>query len=256
MWPSIGVRATMGGMRIIGLQPPPATNVVRASVDHGQDPHQLLWTKGFVVIRPLSARLDDDGELVVVMQVAKRRLTSRPPKTHPHGGRLRGAQPPGETPVKRQRIAAYAIVRSVRGVLGTRNSERGPVPGVWQLPGGGIEAGETPAEAVLREISEETSQQVELDRLVDLQSDHWIGLTTGGVWEDFHALRLIYTATCAEPTTPAVREVLGTTDLARWVPLRHWRGLPWTAGARSALDRFADLIQLPATRPAVAPAAV
>lgn len=242
-------------MRIIGLCSPPASAAVHATVDHGQDPRQLLWSKGYVAMRPLSARLDEDGELVVIMQVAKRRLTSRPPKSHPKGGgRRRREAAPGEQPVQRQRVAAYAVVRSVRGVLGTRNSDRGPVPGVWQLPGGGIEPGETPAEAVLREIDEETSQQVVLDRLIDIQSDHWVGPVADGVLEDFHALRLIYTATCADPTTPVVNDVSGTTDLARWVPLHRWRSLPWTAGARSALDRFVDLIQLPAARPFPAPA--
>ncbi|MCL1841635.1 MAG: NUDIX domain-containing protein [Propionibacteriaceae bacterium] len=194
----------------------------------------------------MSARLDDDGELVVIAQMAKRRLTSRPPRTRPHGSRPQEEERPPIPPIKHQRVAAYAIVRSELGVLGTRNSERGPVPGVWQLPGGGIEPGETPAEAVLREISEETSQHIELDRLIDLQSDHWIGRASTGIWEDFHALRLIYTATCADPTPPVVTDVDGTTDLARWVPLRHWRSLPWTSGARSALDRFAEQIHLPA----------
>jgi putative (di)nucleoside polyphosphate hydrolase len=34
--------------------------------------------------------------------------------------------------------------------------ERSDVPGAWQLPQGGLDAGEEPIEAVLREISEET----------------------------------------------------------------------------------------------------
>ena len=41
-----------------------------------------------------------------------------------------------------------------------------PGAGLWSIPGGRIEPGETDAEAVIREMLEETSLAVEVDRLI------------------------------------------------------------------------------------------
>lgn len=43
--------------------------------------------------------------------------------------------------------------------------------GLWCLPGGMVEAGETVAEAVCREVKEETGLDVAVDRLVGVYSD-------------------------------------------------------------------------------------
>lgn len=43
--------------------------------------------------------------------------------------------------------------------------------GYWGLPGGSVELGETVAEAVLREVAEETGYTVEIVRLVGVYSD-------------------------------------------------------------------------------------
>ena len=52
-----------------------------------------------------------------------------------------------------------AIIRDDRILLTQR--ARGPALGVWTLPGGVVESGETLAEALIREIDEETKLQVE-----------------------------------------------------------------------------------------------
>lgn len=222
---------------------PGAGAAVDLHVGHGEDPRMLLWRAGYVISHLLSARLDDD-EVVITAQVLTKQPGNRAPRVRSRGIDPRLEVEPGEIPKHRQRVAAYAIVRSELGLLGTQCSNRTAIPGMWQLPGGGLETGEAPADAVVREVYEETAQHVQIDRLIDVQSDHWIGRAPNGVLEDFQALRVVYTAVCHEPTAPRVLDVGGTTQAASWVPLRRWRRLPWTAGARSLLDRYLDSIQI------------
>lgn len=53
---------------------------------------------------------------------------------------------------------------------------------VWCLPGGGVENGESLAEAGIREAKEETGIEVELTSLVGVYS------RIGGMWSDVHAV--------------------------------------------------------------------
>jgi 8-oxo-dGTP diphosphatase len=41
----------------------------------------------------------------------------------------------------------------------------------WNLPGGGVESGETPVEAVIREVTEETGLEVTVDRLAGVYTN-------------------------------------------------------------------------------------
>jgi len=53
-----------------------------------------------------------------------------------------------------------AIIRDGRVLVARR--ARGPALGLWTMPGGVVEAGETMEEALIREIEEETAMTVEL----------------------------------------------------------------------------------------------
>ena len=52
---------------------------------------------------------------------------------------------------KRTRVGAYAIITSGSSLLLTELGA-GPSRGRWSLPGGGIEHGESPEEALAREV--------------------------------------------------------------------------------------------------------
>ena len=223
-------------MRIVCVTSPASEQVAAFSVAHGVDPRRALFREGWVIVHLLSARLDD-GEIVITALVRPRVATDRPPRRRRRNLHRDLDIDKTELPIRRQRIAAYALVTSREGLLGTQCSDRTAVPGIWQLPGGGVDEGETPAEAVIREVSEETAQDVRIDRLLDLQSDHWIGRAPDGTIEDVHALRLFYAATCLEPTTPRVLDVGGTTESAQWVPVGRWQQLQWTSGAHMMLRR-------------------
>src|SRR3954470_12515537 len=53
-----------------------------------------------------------------------------------------------------------AVVRGVAGRLLMIRRGREPSRGLWSLPGGRVEAGETAEEAVVREVREETGLEV------------------------------------------------------------------------------------------------
>ena len=121
-------------------------------------------------------------------------------------------------PVARQRLAAYALVQQGDAVLLTRNSARGPRPGTWTLPGGGVDHGEPPAVAVAREVQEETSLRAEVKELLGVHDEHFTGTAPHGREENFHGVHLVYAATVSQGE-PRVQEPDGTTDAVTWVGL-------------------------------------
>jgi 8-oxo-dGTP pyrophosphatase MutT (NUDIX family) len=49
--------------------------------------------------------------------------------------------------------------------------QRGDI--VWNFPGGGIEAGETPEEACIREVKEETGYDIAIIKLIHLENNKY-----------------------------------------------------------------------------------
>jgi 8-oxo-dGTP diphosphatase len=121
-------------------------------------------------------------------------------------------------PVEHQRLAAYALVWREDTVLLTRHSARGPHPGTWTLPGGGLEHGEPPAAAVAREVLEETGLVATVGPLLGVHDEHFTGTAPHGREEDFHGVQLVFTAAVGGGD-PQVKDPDGTTDAAAWVPL-------------------------------------
>ncbi len=226
-----------GRMQIVGVEVGGGSPLFSYALRHGEDPHQISWERGYKVIRPLSASGTMD-DLIVTLQITPHHRPVVPRGPQRTRTMLRDAHPVGD-PVVRQRLAAYSLVISERGILATEFSDRTAVPGLWSLPGGGIDEGEGPAQAVQREVYEETGQHVDVRQFIDIQTDHWIGLSPTGVLEDFHAVRLIYAARCHWPTDPVVHDVGGTTADSAWIGAERWREIPWATGARALLMRHA-----------------
>jgi 8-oxo-dGTP diphosphatase len=84
-----------------------------------------------------------------------------------------------ENIVPRMRVIVSALVRDQDRYLFLRqNKPGGAYPGTLHIPGGGLEAGESPDEAVRREIQEETGLTVR--NLVRFDFDHDITDYKGG----------------------------------------------------------------------------
>jgi 8-oxo-dGTP diphosphatase len=144
---------------------------------------------------------------------------------------------PDERPPQRQRVAAYALIRRGDDVLLTRLAPHIPFQG-WTLPGGGVDHGEHPRDALRREILEETGLHAEPGRILDVYSNHYVGKRPDGVLEDYHAIAIIFDADVL-PTSvdvePHVIDVDGSTDLAAWVPRVDLPRLKLSGAARLAL---------------------
>ena len=212
--------------------------VVSFPLEHGEDPAVGLSARGWS-----GTVVAVDGVLGSLTLRYAVRPAAGPAATLP----VPGPRGPGltrgqrETVVPHQRVAAYAVVVAQERLLLTRLAERTGAAGRWNLPGGGLDPGESPAAAVVREVAEETGQVVDDVRLVDVMSQHWVGPSVRGV-EDYHAVRLLHVARCRRPTRPVVHDVGGSTSDARWVPLVELGAVPVVASVPVAL-RAAGLAQ-------------
>ena len=186
---------------------------------HGADPVRELAQLGWGGARLVEAELGLDGVLVLGYTVVPATPEPAVPTPVPSDAGL--VVGPGEQAHLHQRAAAYAVVTSERGMLLTELSERTSAPGRWTLPGGGLDPAEGPVEALHREVWEESGQRIEHVRLLEAHTSHWVGRAPGGRLEDFHAVRIVYAASCPHPTDPVVHDVGGSTASVRWVPLEQ-----------------------------------
>lgn len=213
--------------------------LTRRRVRHGASVPETLAAAGFATVR--GERVDTRGdphELSIVMRVRPGPVVAldRPPTRWDPDLVVA----PGEVAVRAQRVAVNALVRSRRGVLLTEYSERTNVVGTWGPPGGGIDPGESPERALVREVREETGQRVQVGEFVGVLHGHWLGRAPDGVLEDFHLVRLVYRATCPRPADPVVHDIGGTTSAAAWVGVDRISDMPLASG-------WADLLRLVTT---------
>ena len=120
------------------------------------------------------------------------------------------------------RLAAYGVIHRGEAVLLCRISRAYPAAGMWTLPGGGIEFGEAPDAAAIREVEEETG-------LVAQITDAPTILSHTGIWPRqqsvrYHHVRFVYPMEIVGGVERV--EVNGSTDVCRWFPPNKLAELP------------------------------
>ena len=133
---------------------------------------------------------------------------------------------PGAGP--RSRMAAYVVCVREGEILLARWA--GPEGARWTLPGGGVEFGEGPYGAAVREAAEETGYRVELERLLGIDT---IVFDRDGEGTH-HDVRVVYEGRVVGGRLR--NEVNGSADLAAWVALDRVAGLDRVGLVDIALD--------------------
>lgn len=138
-----------------------------------------------------------------------------------------------------QRIAAYNVCTDAADrLLLCRLSAVTAAAGAWTLPGGGVEFGEHPEAAALRELEEETGLVGTIAELLAVDSVHR-PVQLGEDAADYHSVRILYRTTIVGGELK--HELSGSTDRAAWHTRAELTTVPLVAtselGVRLAYGR-------------------
>ena len=135
-----------------------------------------------------------------------------------------------QTQIQTTRVAAYGLIKQNKQILLCRISAMVPGSvGKWTLPGGGVEFGESPAEAMVREVNEETGLQATALAVAGVDS-----IVTSNEHGLRHGIRIIY-QTSHQPGS-LVFEQNGSTDMCQWFSQEDARALPLLPLAELGVD--------------------
>ena len=122
--------------------------------------------------------------------------------------------------MKTVRVVA-AVIRDGDRIFATARGY-GEYKGWWEFPGGKIEAGETPEEALVREIREELDTEIRVGELIDT------------IEYDYPAFHLSMDCFWAEVV--AGQLVLKEAEDARWLTKETLESVPWLPADASLIE--------------------
>ena len=127
-------------------------------------------------------------------------------------------------------VVAVALVDADRRVLIAQRPEGKALAGLWEFPGGKLEAGETPEQALIRELEEELGIATKSACLAPLSfASH--------SYESFHLLMPLYV--CRKwQGTPVAREHAAL----KWVRPRDLRDYPMPPADEPLIAALCDLL--------------
>jgi 8-oxo-dGTP diphosphatase len=135
------------------------------------------------------------------------------------------------------RLGAYAVVSDDLGrLLGCRIAPGYPWAGTWTLPGGGVEWGEHPDTAVIRELREETGLSGRIERLIGIDShtiEHPVSRPGPA-----HVVAILYRV--IDVSGELQVEHGGSTDACAWLTADELSTLPHVPLTERALQALAD----------------
>lgn len=145
--------------------------------------------------------------------------------------------PRGDGPVLVVAVALVDDLDAPRRLLAARRSKPVSLRGRWEFPGGKVDAGETPEQAVHREVLEELGITVTLgDELVGPDDDAWRISSR-------YALRLWPATVLTGEPEPLIEH-----DALRWLDRDDWLSVPWLDAdvriVRALADRARESAEL------------
>jgi len=126
-------------------------------------------------------------------------------------------------------VGVGAVVLSEGKILLEKRKNE-PGKGKWSIPGGVVDLGESPEQAVIREVKEETCLEVEAPRLIDVVSD--VSLDENGkVKYHFVIIDYLVNVKCSE------LKAASDADALKWVPLNEVEKYDLTRSFRAFFQR-------------------
>ncbi len=129
------------------------------------------------------------------------------------------------------RVVAAAIVDAGR-VLAARRAPDAARGGLWELPGGKVEPGESDADALVREIQEELGAEVIVDRFL------------GEATHDYGDIRITLAAWACRPAREATF-TLHEHDAVRWLGPEALDTVAWAPADVPLLEAVAEALRQP-----------